>query len=281
MHKISACIITYNQEKYIAQCIESALMQQLSCDYEIVIGDDCSDDKTSEICQAYANKFPGLIHYQKRNVNLGMRGNWQETINNCSGDLIAICEGDDYWTDPLKLEKQIEFLDTTHGAVAVSTNATMDCVQNEKKYFFDLDDNFIHKIGICEIFENNVFPTLTGVYKAEVIKKINFQQGVDLPDWYLIINVMQYGDIYRLNFVSSHYRIHQNGIFSSTTDRQKLLAHIRTSIILMKQNRLKYKNVLVRKNNLRIKSLIRIDLKRRSVFDLIFDAFLLLKNSRV
>ncbi len=82
--KVSACIITYNQENFIVDCIEGALMQLVNFDYEIIIGDDCSTDKTSEICLGYAEKYPNLIKYYRRESNLGLSGNWVATLKNCN-----------------------------------------------------------------------------------------------------------------------------------------------------------------------------------------------------
>ena len=109
--KVSACLITYNQENFIRECLEGAISQIVNFDYEIVIGNDCSSDNTEKICLEYSTKYPNLIKYTKRSNNLGMIGNWIETISECSGNYIALCEGDDYWTDPYKLQKQVDFLE--------------------------------------------------------------------------------------------------------------------------------------------------------------------------
>lgn len=110
--KISACIIAYNHEQYIRTCLDGAVNQKMDFEYEIVIGDDNSTDGTSQICEEYANRYPNIIKYFPRTKNLGMIGNWRNTIQDCSGKYIALCEGDDYWIDPLKLQKQVDFLET-------------------------------------------------------------------------------------------------------------------------------------------------------------------------
>lgn len=109
--KISACLITFNHENFIRECLEGAISQIGDFDYEIIIGDDCSSDNTKQICLEYSTKYPNLIKYTKRNNNLGMIGNWIATISECSANYIALCEGDDYWTDPYKLKKQVDFLE--------------------------------------------------------------------------------------------------------------------------------------------------------------------------
>ena len=97
-----------NQENFINDCIEGALNQIVDFDYEIIIGDDCSIDKTSEICKNYAQNYPNIIKYYRRDQNLGLSGNWVATLKNCSGNYVALCEGDDYWTNPNKLQLQVD-----------------------------------------------------------------------------------------------------------------------------------------------------------------------------
>lgn len=109
--KISACIITYNHEKYLADSIEGALKQKVAGDYEIIIGEDCSTDNTRKIVIDYQEKYPNKIKSYLNEKNLGIVNNWLKALKTCSGEYIAICEGDDYWTDPNKLQKQIDFLD--------------------------------------------------------------------------------------------------------------------------------------------------------------------------
>lgn len=108
--KLSVCLITYNHARFIKQALEGALIQQCNFDFEIVVGNDCSTDGTTEIVQEYASLYPGKVrinHYEK---NVGMTENWRRSINACRGEYIALLEGDDYWNDPLKLQKQVDIL---------------------------------------------------------------------------------------------------------------------------------------------------------------------------
>ncbi len=108
---VSVCLITYNHEKYIAHAIESALMQRTFFKYEIVIGEDCSTDNTRAIVRYYADRYPERIFMLLPKQNLGAHINFITTLNACKGKYIAILEGDDYWTDPYKLQTQISFLE--------------------------------------------------------------------------------------------------------------------------------------------------------------------------
>lgn len=119
--KVSVCMITYNHEKFIAQAIDSVLMQQVDFDYEIVIGEDCSTDNTRNIVIDYRNRFPDRIKLLLNEENLGMMPNFIQTMQACQGQYIAMLEGDDYWTSPHKLQKQVDFLDS-HADFAICSH---------------------------------------------------------------------------------------------------------------------------------------------------------------
>lgn len=104
-------MVTYNHEKYIKQAIESVIMQKTNFDYELVIGEDCSTDKTKEIVFGYKQKYPNIIKVLLNKENMGAGANFIQTLNVCKGRYIALLDGDDYWTDPHKLQKQVDFLD--------------------------------------------------------------------------------------------------------------------------------------------------------------------------
>ena len=107
---VSINCTTYNHEIYIADAIESFLMQKTNFDYEILIGEDCSTDNTKEIVEALAKKYPNQIRIITSSQNVGARKNSIRLLENSKGKFIAECEGDDYWTDPYKLQKQIDYM---------------------------------------------------------------------------------------------------------------------------------------------------------------------------
>lgn len=116
--KASVLMITYNHQEFIAQAIESALMQITDFDYEIVIGEDCSTDRTREIVREYAEKYPDKIRasFHPHNLGphrfgLGGKNNLVATYKACRGQYLAFLDGDDYWTDRTKLQRQVEFMD--------------------------------------------------------------------------------------------------------------------------------------------------------------------------
>ncbi|GAB2778873.1 glycosyltransferase [Actinomadura fibrosa] len=104
-------MLTYNQEKFISQTIESVLMQKTNFSYQLVIGEDASTDATGEICKKYAEKFHDKIKLLSSGKNLGLIQNFIRTYKECDGKYVAILDGDDYWTDPYKLQKQVDFME--------------------------------------------------------------------------------------------------------------------------------------------------------------------------
>lgn len=108
---VSVNMITYNHEPYIRQAVEGVMMQETDFEFELVIGEDCSTDKTREICFEYQRKYPDKIRVLWWHENVSkLGGNGRRTLVHCRGEFIAFCEGDDYWTDPLKLQKQFDLM---------------------------------------------------------------------------------------------------------------------------------------------------------------------------
>jgi glucosyltransferase len=113
---------TYNHGPYIKQCIEGVLMQKTSFPFEYIIGEDFSSDETRDIVFEYAKKYPNIIRVVTADYNVGMTANGQRCIRRCRGKYMAICEGDDYWIDPLKLQKQVDFMENNPEYGLIYTN---------------------------------------------------------------------------------------------------------------------------------------------------------------
>lgn len=141
---VSVHMITYNHEPYIRQAIEGVLMQKTDFEYELVIGEDCSQDRTREICLEYQKKFPDKIRvlwWYENVTNLG--GNARRVSAHCRGDFIAFCEGDDYWIDPMKLQKQVEAMRRHPSAGICFCDARM-YYQSEDRF----EDRLCAEIGV-------------------------------------------------------------------------------------------------------------------------------------
>ena len=124
---VSICSITYNQAPYIRQCLDGFLIQKTSFKYEIIIHDDCSTDGTADIVREYAEKYPNILVPVIQSVNQYQQGNKRILASFvypiARGKYFAMCEGDDYWTDPLKLQKQVGFLES-HPDYSMTCNRT-------------------------------------------------------------------------------------------------------------------------------------------------------------
>lgn len=199
--------ITYMHEPFIRDCIEGILMQKTTFPIEVVIHDDASTDKTAEIVREYQAKHPRLIKAicQKENqYSKPGYGTMREDINKLvRGKYIAMCEGDDYWTDPLKLQKQVEFLEGNEEYVLVSNN----------RIIVDEKNSIIERPK----FHNNGYYTQCVTFR-NIIKSDYFKFNVSNiynGDTFLLLYLENFGKFKVLDFYGSAYRISTVGIYSS------------------------------------------------------------------
>lgn len=122
MLKVSICVVTYNHEAFIRQCLQSLVDQRTQWTFEIIVGEDMSSDGTRRIVQEFASTYPDLIKPMLHASNLGMVGNYRAVHRAASGEFVCHCDGDDYW-EPGKLDQQIRFLDLHPECAAVFTNS--------------------------------------------------------------------------------------------------------------------------------------------------------------
>jgi len=168
---VSVCMITYNHEFYISQAIEGVLMQNCNFPYELIISDDSSTDNTYNICKKYANENSNIKLLQSVR-NQGMMANFLRALNQCTGKYIAICEGDDYWIDSLKLQKQVDFLNNNNDFGLVYTDYSV--YYQENRYLKEsFSSYFNEKPPSGNIFQtllnNNTIATLTVMARSELI----------------------------------------------------------------------------------------------------------------
>ena len=206
---VSINCITYNHEKYIAKAIESFLMQKTNFDFEIIIGEDCSTDNTRKIVEEYVERYPDKIRMITAEKNVGARKNVLRIHEASVGKYIAVCEGDDYWIDPYKLQKQVDYMENNPGCTMTFHNAEKINDISNKSEGVMLDSNIKSKqCGISEIIDLRFIPTASIVYRKYT--KDN------LPKWYMTaivgdlpsnLIVTSYGYAYYINEVMSVYRV--------------------------------------------------------------------------
>ena len=226
---VSVCMITYNHEAFVREAIESILAQKTKFEYELIIGEDCSSDNTRHICQEYALKYKNVILLPSH-VNLGIAKNFVRTLQACCSMYVAICEGDDYWTDPLKLQKQVNFLENNPQFSICYHNCFVINYKGEKIRDIRIPAKFQKDFNRSELIAGATIASDTVVFR-----------NVGLPtykDEHLALN----GDIilwsklgrfgkgkYMSNIQHDAYRIHSGGWTSKPTFdkfKDKLMSHI-------------------------------------------------------
>ena len=211
--KVSVCIITYNHEPYIADCLQGAVNQVLNCDYEIVIGEDLSSDRTLEICREYAAAYPGLIKLISGPVNIGMTANGLRTFAACTGDYLAVCEGDDYWTDPHKLQRQVDYLEAHPDYSMVAENGlVIDSIKNVEHPFNTIDER---DLEIHHLLSKRQFPTASVLLRRNMLDAslLNYKFSADTFLWCFLARK---GKIRYFPVISSVYRKGMQGIVKSS-----------------------------------------------------------------
>jgi len=163
---VSVCMITYNHENLIKNAIEGILMQKTSFPVELIIGEDCSTDNTRKIVEDYVEKYPEIIFAQYSEKNLGMINNFLNVLQAARGKYIALCEGDDYWIDPYKLQKQVDLLETKETVSLVATNFLILNEENEHKRRVYIPKNITFE---SLLIKKNVIATLTTCMKSKFV----------------------------------------------------------------------------------------------------------------
>jgi glycosyltransferase involved in cell wall biosynthesis len=223
--KISVIVTAYNHEKFIIQCLNGILQQERrGFDLEVILGDDCSTDHTFQIMQDHQQRLPGIFKILSTEHNLGVMKNIKRCLDACSGDFIAFCEGDDYWTDCHKLEKQFEFMEG-HPDYSLCFNAIMFYEEYYNQYrayseqmHFDDDTLSVGDLIKCNYIGN----MSCCFYRAEVIKRIPVEI-FELPISDCMLNMLccRYGKIGFIRDWMSVYRIHPHGAWSGISNQEK------------------------------------------------------------
>lgn len=222
--KLSVCMVTYNHEKYIQQAIESVLMQKTDFYYELVIGEDCSTDKTKNIVIAYKKKYPRIVRMFINKINVGAGLNFIHTLKACKGEYIALLDGDDYWTDPYKLQKQVDFLNNHHAYTICSHNVyvtqdgstelPIEWLGNTHRKTSTLEDILQYGSGgaTCSL----VFQ------KKSIFPLPKWYHSLPGGDWALQILSTTHGNMYYFNNVMGVYqRGHPNNALAIATQNAR------------------------------------------------------------
>lgn len=236
---VSVCVQTYQHASYIRDCLESILMQKINFPYELLLGEDASNDGTREICIEYAKKYPEKIrlflHHRENNIKVNRnstgRFNYLFNLFNARGKYISLCSGDDYWTDPLKLQKQVDFLEDNPDFAGAFHETEMIDPDGNIKRIYGKDAPVVVQAEDT-ISTMSIFHTSSFVFKNEIKQLPNWIFKVISGDMALFTIVSSFGPIKKIPGRMSVYRKHDGGVTETNavvsnfyTDRIQLIKY--------------------------------------------------------
>lgn len=218
---VSVILITYNHGPFISETLDSILRQEVDFPYEIVIGEDCSPDNTLEICEAYARRYPDRIRLLPSDRNWGMVNNYFRTITECRGKYVAFIDGDDYWTDPLKLARQVDFLErnpeyglvyTDIETISMDGQVIRDEALERRRKLYRQGEVFF------DLFKENFINTCTVMVAHDLFvpAKAKWNKYWFTYDYWLWMLVAMRAKVGYLPLKTAHYRKHPGGVTNST-----------------------------------------------------------------
>ncbi|WP_370479351.1 glycosyltransferase family 2 protein [Tamlana flava] len=270
---VSVCMITYNHEKYIQEALHGVLMQVCDFEVELILANDCSTDNTHGVITSFlkGHERAHWVKYTNHTTNLGMMPNFIYALKQCGGKYMALCEGDDYWTDPLKLQKQVDFLENNHYYSGCFHNTF---VINSTKESDKLKPWRVYNVSIFK-FEDTIskialFHTSSFVFR---------RKHLNLPDWFVnvqsgdmaLFSLIAYkGVFFRIDDYMSVYRKNESGITNTITHKE----YHKNRILLNKY----FKATFDVKNHKKIEEVINYHTKElsnlnRGFFDKLFNKF--------
>lgn len=253
---VSIIVITYNHKNYIKQCLDSILMQTTNFTYEILLGDDDSNDGTREICVEYAKKHPDkvrlFLHHRENNIFIGGkptgRFNYVYCLYKSKGQYVAVCEGDDYWTDTLKLQKQVDFLEENKDINLCFHKGSI--LKKGKMELHSIPSPFEYQaFHFVELLRNYNFITTASVLYRKPNK-------FEIPNWFLtspfgdlsLYKIITEGkSIQCLNEIMSVYRVHDQGLYSGLSKLNALNNYFNFYNLIYKALSKEEKKVLILK----------------------------------
>jgi glycosyltransferase involved in cell wall biosynthesis len=228
--RLSVLIVTYNHEAYIGRAIEGLLQQRLpAVGVEVVVADDHSEDGTVTLAHALLDSAPGLqVRFLPSRSNLGVTRNYQRGFAACEGDYVAVLEGDDYWTSPEKLRRQISFLNAHRECQACACNYF---IRDEANGTFELRLKRIDGYSFVDS-RQIILDNLPGNFSSLMYRRSALQAlpeglfALRAYDWLVNICVARSGPIGVLHQPMSVYRVHERGTWSRLSSREKLLQQL-------------------------------------------------------
>lgn len=208
-------MITYNHEAYIEKALIGVLNQQTKFSYVLIIAEDCSTDHTRIMCEKYEKAYPSAAKLLDSSENHGMQKNFMRAFAECTGKYIALCEGDDYWTDPYKLQKQVDFLEANPD-YAICFHPVVVKDENSGEM---IEDYLTHEVPNTTTIENlaclgNYMHTPSVVFRNRGSLPSYFNQ-LAAGDYPLHLYNAEQGKIFKMTDIMAVYRVHNRSSWSS------------------------------------------------------------------
>ena len=219
--RVSVCMLAYNVAPYIGEAIEGVLQQKTDFSIELVIGEDCSTDDTRRICEAYATRYPDVVRVTPPEANLGIAGNAARTLARCRGTYIAICDGDDVWNDPHKLQQQVDFLEQNpdYGVVYTDVQTISETGQPiEDEEHASIRGQYASGAIFFKLLQGNFINNSTAVFRSRFLLdyEIDRDRNYYTHDHLLWLYIAAQAKIHFINAPTTRYRKHTGGVTRST-----------------------------------------------------------------
>ncbi len=230
---VSICCLVYNHEPFLRECFEGFVMQKTTFPIEVLVHDDASTDHSADIIREYTAKYPDIFKpiYQTENQYSKGKGfvGLQLNFERAQGKYIAMCEGDDYWTDPLKLQKQVDFLEKNEDYSFCATG--YDVYNQEESSWEEEYDNSIWGNFDINVFYNHwLVQLLTVVFHRDMVDIEETKKYKLFRDYHLYYFLLKKGNGFKLNDITGVYRKHNGGVNSKGNE----LFHLKTDYEVVK-----------------------------------------------
>ena len=231
----------YNHGKYIAQAIEGVIQQKTNFRYKLIIGEDCSSDNTREIIESYLKKYPSKIKGIFHARNVGAFENSRILFSECNSKYIALCDGDDYWTDQFKLQKQIDFLEQNPDFSICFHNSKIIFEEDPTNTSYSNPPDQPEVSTFEDIAKGEFIYTATNTFRNKDFKKFPLKYFQYINNYTIDLHNAQFGKIKYLNEAMSVYRKHAGGMWSMVAREKTLINQLPTYKFYLHYFNKKYK----------------------------------------
>lgn len=239
---VSVCMVSYNQEEYVGEALKGVLMQRVAFPLEVIVSDDCSTDMTSSVLKTFETEYPNIVKPIFGSKNIGYPNNLRRALESAQGKYVALCDCDDYWTDPDKLQKQVDYLES-HPDCAICFHNVLNVIENHDEESLMNPEDFPLDLTIEDMITRKWFlPTNSEVFRRENLSFPDWYDSVLHVDYVLNLIMAQFGYLHYMPDVMAVYRHTPQSVSTQHADGAwgYMLFHSKT----MKQILCNMRNVL-------------------------------------